>query len=66
MSLSFKPPWFDSIDVKSEATLVETPDISIVLDPGIAIKHTSIPDASTQKNEWFNMGTKLIKEACKR
>lgn len=66
MSLSFKPLWFDSIDVKSEAILVETPDISMVLDPRIAIMHTSFPDASTQKNEWFNMGTELIKEACKR
>jgi len=66
MSLSFKPILFDSIDVKSEATLIETPDISMVLDPGIAIMHTAFPDASTQKNEWFSMGTELIKEACKR
>jgi len=45
---------------------LETPDISMVLDPGTTIMHPSFPAISTQKNEWFSMVTELIKEACKR
>ena len=66
MSLLFKPLWFDSMGAKSVATLVKTPDISIVLDPGIAIMHPSFPATPTQKNEWFKIGKEIIKEACKK
>jgi predicted metallo-beta-lactamase superfamily hydrolase len=50
---------------KSSATLVRTPDISIVIDPGIAIMHPSYPATLNQKNEWLVKGSKIIKDACR-
>jgi len=65
MSISFKPLWFDSMGAKSTSTLIKTPDISIVIDPGISTMHPSFPASNCQKNEWYEKGRNIIMEACR-
>lgn len=66
MSLKFKPVWFDSLGAKSACCLVETPDASILLDPGIAAMQPSFPASRLQKLRWKMKGKKEIKRAASR
>ncbi len=43
------PIWFDSLGAKSMCTLVETPDVSVLIDPGAAIMHPSFPLVKPQR-----------------
>ncbi len=54
--IKFNPIWFDSLGAKSMATLVETPDISILIDPGAARMQPGFPAPEEIK-------TKLKREA---
>ncbi len=63
MHISFKPVWFDSLGAKSSCTLVKTPDISVMIDPGVAIMHPSFPASTVNKILWRNQGKKAIKRA---
>lgn len=63
MSLSFQPIWFDSMGAKSSCTAVQTADIKIVLEPGIAIMHDSFPGSDKEKNQWLQQGINAIKQA---
>ncbi|MCD6558364.1 MBL fold metallo-hydrolase [Thermococci archaeon] len=66
MSLSFEPVWFDSLGAKSSCVLVKTPDISILIDPGIAIMQPSFPATEEEKIKWLIEGEKAIKKACEK
>ncbi|ACS89271.1 MULTISPECIES: MBL fold metallo-hydrolase [Thermococcus] len=65
MALSFRPIWFDSMGAKSSCVLVKTPDISVIIDPGIAIMQPSFPASEEKKIEWLIEGEKAIKNASK-
>ncbi len=64
MSLSFKPIWFDSMGAKSTCTFVRTSDVSIVIDPGVAIMQPSFPATPEQKAEWLSYAENTIKQMC--
>lgn len=66
MVLSFKPVWFDSLGAKSSCVFVKTPDISILIDPGIAIMQPSFPATEEEKIEWLIEGEKAIKKASEK
>jgi hypothetical protein len=66
MSISFKPIWFDSLGAKSSCTFVKTPDISVLIDPGISIMHKGFPATISEKVDWQTKGEKVIKKACKK
>jgi len=66
MSIHFEPIWFDSMGAKSACTLVRTPDINILIDPGVAIMQPSFPATIEQKTEWLATAENKIKEACKK
>lgn len=58
--------WFDSLGAKSVATLVKTPDVSILIDPGVAVMQPSFPATSSQKVKWKAKATKKIRKASKK
>jgi len=61
--MKFKLIWFDSFGAKSSCTLVKTKDISILIDPGIAIMHPSFPASYFKKIYWTEKGGKEIFKA---
>ncbi|MFB0561391.1 MAG: MBL fold metallo-hydrolase [Candidatus Lokiarchaeia archaeon] len=66
MGVSFKPIWFDSLGAKSSCTLVETPDVSFLIDPGIAVMQPSFPASLVKKIYWEEQGRRAIKKASKK
>ena len=60
----FEPIWFDSLGAKSSCILVKT-DISILIDPGVAIMHPSFPASIEKKLYWKMKAKKKIIEASK-
>lgn len=66
MSISFKPIWFDSLGAKSSCTLIETDDLKILIDPGVAGMQPSFPATKAQKNRWKSQGRGKIRNAMKR
>jgi len=63
--VEFKLIWFDSFGAKSSCTLVKTKDISILIDPGIAIMHPSFPAPFAKKVYWKEKGKRRIIKAAK-
>ncbi len=61
--ISFKLVWFDSFGAKSTCLLVETPDVKVLIDPGVAIMQPSFPAALEDKLKWKEEGRKAIKKA---
>ena len=66
MKLTFTPIWFDSLGAKSSCVLVNTPEIKIIIDPGIAVMQPSFPAPLMKKIWWAEKGRNLIKKACKK
>jgi hypothetical protein len=66
MRISFKPIWFDSLGAKSSCCLVETPDISIIIDPGAAIMQPSFPAPYVKKIYWLERAGIAIRKAVKK
>ena len=62
----FKPVWFDSLGAKSSCVWIRTSDISIIIDPGIAVMQPSYPASWIKKLYWLEKGEKIIKQRCKR
>ena len=58
--------WFDSLGAKSSCTLIETRDVTVVIDPGVAIMHPTFPAPTEAKMRWYEEGFKAVKEAAKR
>ncbi len=59
------PIWADSLGAKSFCTLIRTPDVSIVVDPGVAIMHPSFPASWEMKERWLIEGYEAISNAVK-
>jgi len=64
--ISFQPLWFDSLGAKSSSVLVETPDVKVVIDPGIAVMQPTFPASWAKKVWWVEKGKHVIKQACKK
>jgi len=62
-SIIFEPVWFDSLGAKSSCIRVETPDLSILVDPGVAAMQPSFPATEAQRKLWKAQGRKAIEEA---
>ena len=62
----FKPVWFDSLGAKSSCTLIRTPDVRILIDPGVAIMHPGFPASQEKKVFWFEKGLAAIRSAAKK
>jgi hypothetical protein len=60
MKIKVKLICFDSYGVKSSCTSVETPDVSILIDPGAAIMHPTFPAEYEDKVKWLLTGKKAI------
>ena len=65
MQIDFRLVWFDSFGAKSSCTLVKTDDVSILIDPGIAIMHASFPASLAKKVYWREKGAREIRKAFK-
>jgi len=65
MTLSFKPVWSDSMGAKSSCVLVKTPDVGILIDPGVSIMHPSFPASDRRKMGWLRRGENAVLEASK-
>jgi predicted metallo-beta-lactamase superfamily hydrolase len=66
MDIKFTPVWFDSLGAKSACTLVKTPDITILIDPGVSVMHRGFPASVQDKQDWEVRGEKAIKKACEK
>lgn len=64
--ISFQPIWFDSLGSKSSCTLVKTPDVSLLIDPGAAVMQPSFPASWAKKLYWYERAILAIKRAAKR
>ncbi len=58
--------WFDSLGAKSSSFLVETPDISLLVDPGVAVMQPTYPLSEREKVELADEGFQRIEEAAER
>ncbi len=58
--MELRPVWADSLGAKSFCTLIRTPDVSIVVDPGVAIMHPSFPASWEMKERWLIEGYEAI------
>jgi len=56
-----QPVWF--LGAKSSCTLVKTPDVNVLIDPGIAAMQPSFPASVAKKREWHEEGRKAIVRA---
>lgn len=61
--IEFKPIWFDSLGAKSSCTLIKTPDVSILIDPGVAVMQPSFPASWNEKLRWKEEARSRIGEA---
>ena len=66
MNVDFKPVWFDSLGAKSSCTLVRTPDVSLLIDPGAAVMQPSFPASWAKKLYWYGRGELAIKRAARK
>ena len=66
MKIDFKPVWFDSLGAKSSCTLVKTPDVSVLIDPGVAVMQPSFPASWAKKLYWEARGMRAIKKASRK
>ncbi len=61
--LIFEPVWFDSLGAKSACVRVKTPDITVVIDPGVAAMQPGFPGTERQKKLWRSRARRKILEA---
>ena len=58
--------WFDSLGAKSSSFLVETPDIRLLVDPGVAVMQPSYPLPEAEKEKLAEEAFQRIEEAATR
>lgn len=58
--------WFDSLGAKSSCVLIETPDVGILIDPGVAAMQPSYPLPTHEKLRLKEEAFIAIREAAKR
>lgn len=61
--IRFQPVWFDSLGAKSACTLIKTPDVSVLIDPGVAVLQPSFPASWDEKLRWVEEAADRIAEA---
>lgn len=66
MDLHFEPVWFDSFGAKSSSILVKTPDVSLIIDPGVAEMHPGYPLDKKEKMELRERGRRAILNTLKK
>ncbi|KXA99617.1 hypothetical protein AKJ42_02870 [candidate division MSBL1 archaeon SCGC-AAA261C02] len=64
--LSFEPLWADSLGAKTTCTLVETPEVKILIDPGVAVMQPSFPASWPKKFYWKGQAMMKIKGASRK
>ncbi len=64
--MDFELVWFDSFGAKSSCVLVETKDVSILIDPGVATMHRSFPASLPKKLFWLEKGWHEVEKAARR
>lgn len=64
--IKFEPVCFESLGAKSSCTLVTTPDVNILIDPGVAMLQPSFPASQAEKLSWREQGKGSIREASGR
>ena len=64
--IEFELVWFDSLGAKSACTLVETPDASILIDPGAAEMQPGFPAPKELKRRWLREARSAILEASRK
>ncbi len=63
MAIEFEPIWFDSLGAKSSCTLVRTPDVSVLIDPGCAVMQPSYPLSDEEKIALLEQAFVFISQA---
>lgn len=61
-----RPVWFDSLGAKSSCTLIRTPDIALLVDPGAAEMQPSYPLPQGRKKELRAEAVSAIVDAAKK
>jgi len=64
--MSILPIWFDSMGAKSMCTYIETPDVKILIDPGVAIMQPSFPNSDEEKVLFLEVAIERVREFCKK
>lgn len=59
----FQPVWFDSLGAKSACTLVKTRDVSVLIDPGVAVLQPGFPASWEEKLRWAEEAKSRIDKA---
>lgn len=49
---TFELVWFDSLGAKSSCALVRTPDVSVLIDPRVAVMQPGFPASWAKKLYW--------------
>jgi hypothetical protein len=57
--------WFDSLGAKSACTFVSTPDVGVLIDPGVAAMQRSYPAPPEKKLYWKERALEAIKAKVK-
>ncbi len=58
--------WFDSLGAKSSCVYVETDDISVLIDPGVAHMQPSFPATYEQKHAWYLEAKRRIRRYARK
>lgn len=64
--LSFSPLWADSLGAKTTCTLIETPEVNILIDPGVAVMQPSFPASWVKKFYWKGRAWLSVKKASRK
>lgn len=63
MAIEFEPIWFDSLGAKSSCTLVRTPDLAVLIDPGCAVMQPSYPLPEEEKLSLYEQAFLAVSKA---
>lgn len=61
--IRFKLVWFDSLGAKSTCTFLKTPDVSVLIDPGVSMMQPGFPAPWAQKRRWADEALSAVKRA---
>lgn len=64
--MKIRPVWFDSLGAKSMCVLVETPDLSLLIDPGAAVMQPRYPAPPDLKLYYLELATLALLTAATR
>jgi predicted metallo-beta-lactamase superfamily hydrolase len=58
--------WEQNHPALSSCTFVSTPDISVLIDPGVAVMQPSFPASNLKKTLWMKKGKSAIKKTVEK